>query len=72
MAQWLLQEVIELVYAANTVVNMMTGKVIARALRAHLLVDGVLNVLILSDALQVALPKKPTDRTRRCRFLGDH
>ncbi|KAJ8393310.1 hypothetical protein AAFF_G00062110 [Aldrovandia affinis] len=50
-----LQEVMELVYAVNAVVHMMTGKAIARAVRAHLLIDGVLNGLILSDALGVAL-----------------
>ncbi|KAJ8386430.1 hypothetical protein AAFF_G00170270 [Aldrovandia affinis] len=54
-----LQEVMELVYAVNAVVHMMTGKAIARAVRAHLLIDGVLNGLILSDALGVALPLQP-------------
>ena len=53
-----LQDVMELVYAANAVVHMMTGKAIARAVRAHLLVDGVLNAMIVSDALDVALPQQ--------------
>ena len=53
-----LQEVLELVYADNAVVHMMTGKAIARAVSAHLLVDGVLNAMIVSDALDVALPQQ--------------
>ena len=56
-----LQEVLELVYAANAVVHMMTGKAVARALRAHLLVDGVLNGLILCDALE--LPQQCVNST---------
>lgn len=59
MADTGLQEVMELVYAANAVVYMMTGKAIARAVRAHLLIDGVLNGLILSDALGVAPFQQP-------------
>ncbi|WAR15643.1 LOW QUALITY PROTEIN: hypothetical protein MAR_005748 [Mya arenaria] len=51
-----LQEVMELIYATNAVGHMMTGKAISRAVRAHLLVDGVLNAMIASDALDVALP----------------
>ena len=48
-----LQEVLELVYADNAMVHMMTGKAIAQAVRAHLLVDGVLNAMIVSHALDV-------------------
>ncbi|WAR21610.1 hypothetical protein MAR_015584 [Mya arenaria] len=40
-----LQEIMELIYATNAVGHMMTGKAISRAVRAHLLVDGVLNEL---------------------------
>ena len=54
-----LQEVMELVYAPNAVVHMMTGKAISRAVRANLIIDGVLNSLILSEALGVALPLQP-------------
>ena len=48
----------ELVYAANAVVHMMTGKAIARVVCAHLLAVGVLNAMIVSDALDVALPQQ--------------
>ncbi len=52
-----LQEVLELIYADNAVVHMMTGKAIARAVRGHLIVDAALNALILSDVLGVPLPQ---------------
>ena len=50
-----LQHILELVYAPNAVVHMLTGKAIARAVRAHLLVDAALNGLLLSNALGVPL-----------------
>lgn len=52
-----LQEVLELIYADNAVVHMMTGKAIAQAVRGHLIVDAALNALILSDVLGVPLPQ---------------
>ena len=51
-----LKELLELIYAPNTVEHILTGKAIARAVRAHLLVDAVLNTLILSKALGVSIP----------------
>ena len=53
-----LQHILELVYASNTVVHMLTGKAIARAVRAHLLVDAALNGLLLASALGVPLPSQ--------------
>ena len=50
-----LQHILELVYAHNAVVHMLTGKAIARAVRAHLLVDAALNGLLLANALGVPL-----------------
>ena len=37
-----LKELLELIYAPNAVEHILTGKAIARAVRAHLLVDVVL------------------------------
>ena len=51
-----LKEFLELIYAPNGVEHILTGKAIARAVRAHLLVDAVLNTLILSKALGVSIP----------------
>ena len=48
-----LQEIMELVYAPNAVVHILSGKAYARVVRAHLLVDAALNALLLADAFQV-------------------
>ncbi len=53
-----LQHILELVYAPNAVVHMLTGKAIARAVRAHLLVDAALNGLLLANALGAPLPSQ--------------
>ena len=50
-----LQELLELIYASNAVVHMLTGKAIARAVRAHLLVDAALNALVLASTFNVPL-----------------
>ncbi|WAR03768.1 hypothetical protein MAR_010326 [Mya arenaria] len=60
-----LQEVMEHIYATNAVGHMMTGKAISRAVRAHLLVDGVLNAMIASDALDVLMSSLSLE-ARRC------
>jgi hypothetical protein len=51
-----LQEVLELIYASNAVVHMLSGKAFARAVRAHLIVDAALNAMVLAKALCVPLP----------------
>ena len=48
-----LQEVLELIYASNAVVHMLPGKAIARAVRAHLIVDAALNALVLAKTFCV-------------------
>lgn len=50
-----LQELLEVVYAPNSVVHMMSGKAVSRAVRGHLLVDAALNALLTSSALDVNL-----------------
>ena len=59
-----LQHILELVYAPNAVVHMFTGKAIARAVRAHLLVDAALNGLLLSNALGVPLLSQSNSEDR--------
>ena len=56
IAESRLKELLELIYVPNAVEHILTGKAIARAVRAHLLVDAVLNTLILSKALGVSIP----------------
>ena len=44
-----LHEVLDLIYANNDVDHILSGKAIAHAVRAHLLVDAALNTLIASN-----------------------
>jgi len=43
-----LHEVLDLIYASKAVDHILSGKTIARAVRAHLLVDAALNTLLTS------------------------
>ena len=52
-----LRELLELIYASNAVDHILTGKAIARAVRAHLIVDSALNALLYSAALGVPIPQ---------------
>ena len=49
------EQVFELIYGHNAVVHMLAGKAIARAVRAHLIVDAALNALVLSNAMNIPL-----------------
>ena len=51
-----LQDVLESFYASNTVVHMLSGKAIARAIRGRFMVDVVLNALILASSYNVPIP----------------
>jgi len=51
-----LKEILEMIYAPNAVEHILTSKAIARAVRAHLLVDAAVNTLIVSKALKVSIP----------------
>ena len=55
-----LEELLEVVYAVNTVCHMMPGKAVSRAVRGHMLVDAALNTMLLADAYNVPLPIKDT------------
>ena len=64
--KWLLQvassglhEVLQLIYAPNAVVHMMSGKAITRAVRAPFIVDAALNAMMLTDVLDAPLPIQP-------------
>ncbi|XP_068708169.1 uncharacterized protein [Montipora foliosa] len=52
-----LRELLELIYASNVVDHILTGKAIARAVRAHFIVDSALNALLYSAALGVPIPQ---------------
>ena len=51
-----LRELLEIMYAPNSVVHIMTGKAIPRAVRAHLLMDGVHTALLLTKSLDTPIP----------------
>ena len=51
-----LNEAFEIVYGDNAVRQEICGKEVARAHRGHFLLDTALNILLLSDSLQLPLP----------------
>ena len=55
-----LQESWRRVYAPNAVTHMLTGKVVARAIRRHFLADTALNVILLSKVFNIPLPEQST------------
>ena len=55
MASSGLQDVLECVYASNTVGHMLSGKAIDRALRSHILVIGVLNAMLTAEVFGILL-----------------
>ena len=55
-----LQELLELVYAKNGVIHMLSEKAVSRATRGHFLVDGALNAMLASKTFNVPLPLKST------------
>ena len=50
-----LKELLEVVYASNTVYHMLTGKAVCRATRGHFLVNDALNALLVSHIFNVKL-----------------
>lgn len=55
-----LKEVLEIVYAANTVSHMLSGKAVSRAVCGHLMVDAALNTILAADVYNVPVPNKET------------
>ena len=51
-----LEELLETVYAKNTVPHMLNGKAIQRAIRGLLLVDVSLNTLLISEEYEIIAP----------------
>ena len=43
------RELLELIYATDTVPHLISGKAIARAIRGHYLVDAALQVIMLGE-----------------------
>ncbi|PIK40129.1 hypothetical protein BSL78_23030 [Apostichopus japonicus] len=53
-----LRELLETIYASNTVNHMLTGKAVARALRGHCLVDSALNYMVISKVFTTNIETK--------------
>ena len=52
-----IEELLECVYASNTVGHMLSGKAVQRAFRGHLIVENALNAILTADAFNLSLPK---------------
>ena len=61
-----LQELLEVVYAGNTVTHMMTGKAVSRAICGHLLADAALTSTLLADVNNVTVPTKDAVEAQTC------
>ena len=64
-----LKELLEVFYASNAVVDMLTGKAISHAVRGRMLVDAALNAMLIAMAYDSPLPgtdalDKPHDGTQ--------
>ena len=54
-----LQELLETVYAGNSVKHMLSGKAVSRAIREHLLVCSALNTVLVANTYNLPLPECP-------------
>ena len=59
-----LKEIMSQVYAEGSVEHMLRGKAVTRAVRAHFLVEGALNLMSTSMALGIAVPKVTEDQLK--------
>ena len=67
-----LQEMFESFYAPNAVVHMLSGKAIARAVRAHFIVDAALNALMMKNGFNARLPCTPACGNCKRNWLHKH
>ena len=49
------QKILKLIKAPNAVPHMLSGKAYSRAIRAHVIVDWVLNTLLVAEMCKVGL-----------------
>ena len=61
MANSGLRELMETIYAPNTIDHIFSGKAIARATRAYILVNAALNGLLFSHLLSIPLLEELTE-----------
>ena len=56
-------EILENIYSSNTIQHMMTGKAVSRAVRGHLIVDCALNIIMLSNMIDIPILHENDDNT---------
>ena len=49
-----LGEILEAIYARNTIPHMLSGKAVSRAIRGHLVVDSALNTMLIARAYAIS------------------
>ena len=72
MAKSGLQELLQLIYASNAVVHMLTGKTIVPVVRGHFIVDAALNALILASTFNVPIPASHEETEQLLEFTQAH
>ena len=56
-----LQQILEVIFAGNTVCHILSGKAVAQAIRGHLLLDCTLHTLLVSNAFESTLSPTSED-----------
>ncbi len=51
-----LPELLDCIYANNTVDHVLSGKAISRAVHEHLLISGALNTMFMLEVFSIPLP----------------
>jgi len=62
-----IENVLQLIYASNTVGHIMSGKAVSRAVRGHFIVDAALHFLLAAKVLVITLPAGNVDAHQNTR-----
>jgi len=49
------RDCLELLYASNAVIHMLSGKAVERAIRGHFLIDATLNAMLMCKAFHLSV-----------------
>ena len=56
-----IENLLQVIYASNTVDHILSGKAVSRAVRGHCIVDASLHSLLAAKVIGVTLPAENTD-----------
>ena len=56
-----IENLLQVIYAINTVDHILSGKAVSRAVRGHCIVDASLHFLLAAKVIGVTLPAENTD-----------